>query len=44
MQLVIYILLSELKDFLMFTFSHVHWKSGNISEMVLCRDIVTTGH
>jgi len=26
------------------TGSHVHWKSGNISEMVLDRDVVTTGH
>jgi len=24
------------------TGSHVHWKSGNISEMVLDRDVVTT--
>jgi len=29
-----------------FTGSHVHWKSGNtcISETVLDRDVVTTGH
>ena len=26
------------------TGSHVHWKSGNISESVLDRDVVTTGH
>jgi len=26
------------------TGSHVHWKSGNISEVVLVRDIVTTSH
>jgi len=24
--------------------SHVHWKSGNISETMLDRDVVTTGH
>jgi len=24
--------------------SHVHWKSGNISETVLGKDVVTTGH
>jgi len=26
------------------TGSHVHWKSGNISEMVIYRDVLTTGH
>jgi len=26
------------------TGSHVHWKSGNISETVLDRYVVTTGH
>jgi len=26
------------------TGSQVHWKSGNISETVLDRDVVTTGH
>jgi len=26
------------------TDSHLHWKSGNISETVLDRDVVTTGH
>jgi len=26
------------------TGSHVHWKSGNISETVLDRNVVTTGH
>jgi len=26
------------------TGSHVHWKSGNISETVLDREFVTTGH
>jgi len=26
------------------TSSHVHWKSGNILEMVLDRDVVATGH
>jgi len=26
------------------TISHVHFKSGSISEMVLDRDIVTMGH
>ena len=26
------------------TGSYVHWKSGNISETVLGRDVVTTGH
>jgi len=26
------------------TGSHVHWKSGHISETVLDRDVVTTGH
>jgi len=26
------------------TGSHIHWKSSNISEMVLDRDAVTTGH
>jgi len=26
------------------TGSHIHWKSGNISEMVLDRDVVTTDH
>ena len=26
------------------TGSHVHWKSGNISEIVLDGDVVTTGH
>jgi len=26
------------------TGSHVHWKSGNISEKVLDRVVVTTGH
>jgi len=26
------------------TGSHIHWKSGNISETVLDRDVVTTGH
>jgi len=26
------------------TGSHIHWKSGNISEMVLNKDVVTTGH
>jgi len=24
--------------------SYVHWKSGNVLEMVLDRDVVTTGH
>ena len=24
--------------------SHIHWKSFNISEMVLDRDVVITGH
>jgi len=26
------------------TGSHVNWKSGNISEIMLGRDVVTTGH
>ena len=26
------------------TDNHIHWKSGNISEKVLDRDVVTTGH
>jgi len=26
------------------TGNHVHWKSDNISETVLDRDVVTTGH
>jgi len=26
------------------TGSRIHWKSGNISETVLDRDVVTTGH
>jgi len=26
------------------TDSHVHWRSGNISETVIYRDVVTTGH
>jgi len=26
------------------TSSHKHWKSGNISEMVIDRDVVTRGH
>jgi len=24
--------------------SHVHWKSGNISDTVLVKDVVTAGH
>ena len=27
-----------------FTGSHVHWKSSNISDAVLDRDVLTTGH
>jgi len=30
--------------FLKITDGQVHWKSGNISEMVLDRDVVITGH
>jgi len=26
------------------TSSHVHWESGDISETMLHRDVVTTGH
>ena len=26
------------------TCSYIHWKSGNILETVLDRDVVTTGH
>jgi len=26
------------------TGSHIHWKSGNILETVIDRDVVTTGH
>jgi len=26
------------------TGNHVHWNSGNMSEMVLYRDVITTGH
>jgi len=37
MRLVIYTLLSKVKDFFKVTGSYVHWKSGNISEMVLDR-------
>jgi len=32
------------EGFLKATDSHVHWKCDNISEMVLDRDVVTTGH
>jgi len=31
-------------DLLKVTDSHVHWKSDNISEMVLDIHVVTTGH
>ena len=33
-----------MKDLLKVTGSHVHWKSGNILETVLYRNIITTGH
>jgi len=32
------------EGFLKVTDSHVHWKSGNISETVPDRDVVTRGH
>jgi len=32
------------KGLLKITASHLHWKSGYISETVIDRDIVTTGH
>jgi len=33
----------KIEGLLKATGSHVHWKSGNISETVLYGDIVTTG-
>jgi len=32
------------KGLLKVTGSHVYWKSGNISETMLDRDVVTIGH
>jgi len=43
MQFVILTLLSKLKDFSMSQASHTDWKTGNISETVLDRDVVTAG-
>jgi len=37
-------IIAKVEGLLKVTGSHVHWRSGNVSETMLNRDVVTTGH
>ena len=39
-----WLLVVKIEGLLKLTGSHVHWKSDNILETMLHRDVITTGH